>query len=70
MAELQVELVDETAPDLEVLTMPSEYVEARPVDLDDCPRCEGQGMVVIHVDGGASYRLCSWCTGTGQRGAA
>lgn len=55
-----------TEPDIEVLAIPSEHVEARPVDLDDCPRCEGQGMFVSYEDGEAAYRRCGWCSGTGE----
>lgn len=60
-------------PDGEALAMPSEQAESRPEDLDDCPRCEGLGMFVSYEgpDGrDAGYRTCSWCSGTGQRGAA
>lgn len=49
---------------------PDLFAESRPVDIDDCPRCEGQGMVVTIEEGLPGYRLCSWCIGTGMRGAA
>lgn len=52
------------------LPEPDPVEESRPVDLHDCGRCGGQGMTIESVDGESGYRLCSWCTGTGQRGAA
>lgn len=59
-------------PDAEVLAMPSEVVEARPVDLDGCTSCEGQGAVeqMDPVLGDWTWVTCRTCFGTGERGAA
>lgn len=57
-------------PEPPVLEEPDEHEESRPVDLDDCPRCEGRGEVVTIEDGLPGYRWCRMCRGTGQRGAA
>lgn len=66
---LQIPVVAQE-PDATALAIPSEHAETRPVDIDDCPRCEGQGMFVDVVDGESAYRRCGWCTGSGQRGVA
>ena len=49
-----------------VVEEPDEFEESRPVDLDECPRCDGQGMYVAYEGREAGYRFCSWCGGTGE----
>lgn len=49
---------------------PDVHDETRPVDLDECSRCTGEGTSVEYVDGVSGYRVCGWCLGTGMRGVA
>lgn len=81
--QLQAAVVDEVAkgwvptreqvglpPEPSEVPEPDEFEESRPVDLDDCERCGGTGIVQLpgvrlgHPD---SYVDCRVCGGTGDR---
>ncbi len=42
--------------------------DQRPVDIDACGRCDGQGMFVDVIEGEAGWVTCGWCSGAGVRG--
>ena len=58
---------------LGVFLEPDVFEESRPVDLDDCASCDGQGLIEVNdwmTGAGMVDVTCTRCGGTGERGAA
>lgn len=58
---------------LESARVPDEVEASRPVDLDDCSSCDGQGLIEVNDWMGGAGLVdvsCPRCGGTGERGAA
>lgn len=49
-------------------TLPEPEENPRPVDVDDCTACDGQGVRLVLVEGDQADQTCSLCAGTGEIG--